>query len=450
MTGRPAAGSRSALIIANSAYDDAGLSSLVAPAGDAAALARALANPETCGFAVDTVVEGSSVDVRRAVDDFLADRERADLVLLYFSCHGVKDEQGRLYFAARDTRRNRLASTATPAAFVNDLLLACRSRRKVLILDCCYSGAFAAGLRVKADPQVHTAAQFDARGLVVLTATDAAQYAFEGDAVTGTAVRSAFTAALVAGMDTGEADVDGDGLVSVDDVHEYVRRQLAEHAYRQSPRKWEFDVQGRIVLARSPRSDAPAAPVVLPPPQQRPPAETGATPAVRRPHWWLGAALVAAGAALVAALLNWWLLNLMYWAFPYDYLSPDTAAGVGVAAAAGAGWGMAYAVADAVDLAARPASSRWYEPYRRWGRILGAVVVPSRPGRFVGALTVAVPLNVAVAMAMSQAIGAIGYALSGSDARERAFNLAFTLLNVVPIAAYLRSSFLARRRGPDG
>ncbi|MEV6637793.1 hypothetical protein AB0M54_44400 [Actinoplanes sp. NPDC051470] len=56
---------------------------------------------------------------------------------------------------------------------------------------------------------------------------------------------------LIAGLDTGDADIDGDGLVSVDDAHEYVRHRLAGQPQRQSPRKWEFDVQGRIVLARS-------------------------------------------------------------------------------------------------------------------------------------------------------------------------------------------------------
>jgi hypothetical protein len=69
--------------------------------------------------------------------------------------------------------------------------------------------------------------------------------------VRGAAARSAFTGALIAGLDTGDADIDGDGLVSVDDAHEYVRHRLAGHPHRQSPRKWEFDVPGRIVLARS-------------------------------------------------------------------------------------------------------------------------------------------------------------------------------------------------------
>jgi hypothetical protein len=261
---------RLALVIANAEYDDEGLAGLVSPALDASGLADVLADPATCGFAVSTVINGRSDEVGRAVEDFLAERDRGDLLLLYFSCHGLKDEHGRLYFAARNTVRDRLRSTAVPAGFVNDLLLGCRSRRKVLVLDCCYSGAFAKGMQVKADPSVHTAEQFDARGLVVLTASDATQYAFEGDAVSGNAVRSVFTASLVEGLETGNADIDGDGLVSVDDAYEYMRRRMAQQPRYQSPRKWEFDVQGQIVIARSARPE-PAAPATAGPPASLPP-----------------------------------------------------------------------------------------------------------------------------------------------------------------------------------
>jgi hypothetical protein len=76
--------------------------------------------------------------------------------------------------------------------------------------------------------------------------------------VIGGAAPSIFTASITDGLQTGAADIDGDGLVSVDDVHEYARRRLAEQPRRQSPRKWEFDVAGAIVLARSPGAADPA------------------------------------------------------------------------------------------------------------------------------------------------------------------------------------------------
>ena len=48
---------------------------------------------------------------------------------------------------ARDTERDLLEATAISADFVSERMSQSRSRRIVLMLDCCYSGAFTAGLR---------------------------------------------------------------------------------------------------------------------------------------------------------------------------------------------------------------------------------------------------------------------------------------------------------------
>ena len=66
--------------------------------------------------------------------------------LLHFSCHGLKSESGELFFAAANTRPNRLGSTAVSADFVQRCMRASRSRSVVLLLDCCYGGAFAQGV----------------------------------------------------------------------------------------------------------------------------------------------------------------------------------------------------------------------------------------------------------------------------------------------------------------
>src|SRR6478735_1392744 len=118
MVGSDGVGRRLALIVATSAYEDEGLAQLVSPAYDAAALAGVLADPAIGGFAVSSVLDAASGQISQTIEDFAAERDRGDLVLLYLSCHGLKDEQGRLYFAARDTRRDRLRSTAVSAGFV--------------------------------------------------------------------------------------------------------------------------------------------------------------------------------------------------------------------------------------------------------------------------------------------------------------------------------------------
>ena len=90
---------KSALIVANWEYQDTDLRQLVAPANDAEALARILRDPKTCGFEVTTLLNRSSRDVSEEIERFFLNRRRDDLLLLYFSCHGIKDDDGLLYFA---------------------------------------------------------------------------------------------------------------------------------------------------------------------------------------------------------------------------------------------------------------------------------------------------------------------------------------------------------------
>jgi uncharacterized caspase-like protein len=93
------------------------------------------------------------------------------------------------------------------------------SKRQVLVLDCCHSGAFAHGAKSAQGVSVGTAEAFEGTGLgrVVLTATDSTQYAWEGDQVIGDAQNSLFTHFLVEGLKTGAADKDADGVVTVDE-----------------------------------------------------------------------------------------------------------------------------------------------------------------------------------------------------------------------------------------
>ena len=243
---------RVALIIASYQYQDTGLSKLVAPAQDAEGLAQVLEDPAIGGFEVQTLLNQPSHQVRQHVEDFFSDRQRDDLLLCYFSGHGIKDEDGRLYFATPDTRRKRLRSTAIAATLVNDVMRSSYSRLQVLLLDCCYSGAFARGMVAKSDQAVGIKERFEGRGRVVLTASDAMQYAFEGDEVKGKGVRSIFTRALVRGLETGEADLNEDGRISLDELYDYVYDRVTDETPQQRPGKWAFDVQGEIIIAQSP------------------------------------------------------------------------------------------------------------------------------------------------------------------------------------------------------
>ncbi|MEU4234993.1 caspase family protein [Nonomuraea sp. NPDC026600] len=119
-------------------------------AHDAEALAAVLRDPEICGFEVTTLFNEPNHRVGEAMTDFYRDRRGNDLTLLYFTGRGLKDDDGRLHLAMRNTRRDSLIFTAISGEQIDYAMERCASRRKVLILDCCYSGAYPAGRLTKA------------------------------------------------------------------------------------------------------------------------------------------------------------------------------------------------------------------------------------------------------------------------------------------------------------
>ena len=109
--------------------------------------------PGRLSFDVRVLENGTSQDVRVAVEEFFLDRSPEDLLLLHFSCHGVKNADGELFLALRDTRPKLLAATGLGADFVNRQMAASRAQRIALFLDCCYGGAFPRGMVVRASAE---------------------------------------------------------------------------------------------------------------------------------------------------------------------------------------------------------------------------------------------------------------------------------------------------------
>jgi hypothetical protein len=265
------AGRRLALIVATDEYRDPGLKKLRAPGTDAQALATVLGDPERGEFEVEVVRNGTSSTIAERVESTLAAGRPEDLIVLHFSCHGLKDDSGELYLAATNTQPSLLASTAVDASFVNRLMRRSRSQRVVLFLDCCYGGAFERGMAPRAAGMVDLSDQFQQRdvdpaggkGRVVITASNAMEFAFEGTDLADmiAAQPSVFTGALVQGLTTGEADRDQDGMVSLAELYDYIFDRVRAESPNQTPGKWEFGLQGELFLAKNPQRVIVPAPI---------------------------------------------------------------------------------------------------------------------------------------------------------------------------------------------
>lgn len=247
----PDTGRRLALLVATSHYSDPDLRELRAPGRDAAELSEVLRDPRIGGFEIRMLVNAPSGEVQEGIEDFCTDRHPDDQLMIYLSCHGVLDSNGRLYYTAANTRRQRLAATAIAATWLNERLQDSRARRQILVLDCCHSGAFARG--AKGDQELALQQRFEphGRGRVVLTASRSTEYSFEGGQASGEGVPSVFTHAIVNGLRTGDADRDKDGLITVTDLYQYVYDNVRAAEPRQTPELWTYGAEGNLLVAHS-------------------------------------------------------------------------------------------------------------------------------------------------------------------------------------------------------
>ncbi|MGH3101785.1 MAG: caspase family protein, partial [Thermoleophilia bacterium] len=257
---------RRALLVATATYADPGLAALRAPTGDVEALAGVLQDGSIGEFEVTRLVDRPTEELKKEIEGFFGEARRDDLLLLYFSCHGVLSQSRRFYFATATTALQWLRATAIEDGFINDVVQHSRARSVVLVLDCCHSGAFGKGLTPKSALTVDVEHRFEGRGRVTLSASTELEYAFEeADPATGinelepAAPGSLFTRCLVDGLASGEADMDGDGRISVDELYDYVCQRMRDGEAHQTP-GMAGDVRGEIVIARSRRgADLPQA-----------------------------------------------------------------------------------------------------------------------------------------------------------------------------------------------
>ncbi|HUH98667.1 MAG TPA: caspase family protein [Anaerolineales bacterium] len=237
-----------ALIIGSTEYTDPGLAQLTAPGQDVEDFARVLKDQDLCGFDdVRVLLNQNSSTAMEAIDEFFNDKKPDDLLVFYFSGHGIRDEIGSLYLAFKNTLRSHIRSTAIKSDYVREAMDQSRSKRQVLILDCCNSGAFPLGTKAEVGGSMGLVSALQGYGRYVLTASDATQFAWEGDKVIGDTKSSLFTHFLVKGLE-GEADHDGDGRITVDELYDFAFEQIANATPKQTPTKSASKQEGEIVL----------------------------------------------------------------------------------------------------------------------------------------------------------------------------------------------------------
>jgi formylglycine-generating enzyme required for sulfatase activity/uncharacterized caspase-like protein len=273
-----------ALLIGISAYDENSVPNLPAVEGDLVAMRQVLENPQIADFdRVAILPNPQRQEMADAIERLFSEGQPDDLIVLYFSGHGVKDGNENLYLTSANTRENQgrfSKASAIEARFIHDQMESSRCNRQVIILDCCFSGAFAEGLSAKAfatepiaealkaqlgvgaiveQPQSKGIASrsgntgaLGLEGRAILTSSTDSQPSFEES---GSQI-SVYTRHLVEGLKTGAADSNGDGVILIEELHEYAKERVQKAFPGMKPEIYAVREGYKIRLAQA-RIDDP-------------------------------------------------------------------------------------------------------------------------------------------------------------------------------------------------
>jgi len=277
-----------ALLIGISDYEENTVPNLPAVEGDLEAMRQVLTSPQIAHFdRVAILSNPQRQEMADAIEQLFSECQPNDLIVLYFSGHGVKDDNDNLYLTSTNTRENRgrlSKASAIEARFIHDQMQGSPCKRQVIILDCCFSGAFAEGLSAKkafaTEPiaealktQLGVAAiaeQPQPKGMVapsrqsgdintvlglegraILTSSTDSQPSFEES---GSQI-SVYTRHLVEGLKTGAADLNDDGVILIEELHEYAKERVQKAFPSMKPEIYAVREGYKIRLAQAQIND---------------------------------------------------------------------------------------------------------------------------------------------------------------------------------------------------
>src|SRR5687768_13272173 len=239
---------RIAVLIASSSFpDEPQLAGLEAPERDVHGIRDVLAADKGGVFdGVVVLINQPSQKVRIGINRALRSAKREDQLLIYYSGHGKLDPTGKLCLAMTDTVLDVLEASSIRIGEIKDFLDSSKCKQVMLFLDCCYSGAVGKDFMARSavEDQLHVAAE--SAGICIMSAANAVQIALESSEQ-GLGV---FTRHVIEGIRTGAADQNGDGLVTFDELYDYVQKRVIAEGH-QRPQRWAFQAEGSLVIARS-------------------------------------------------------------------------------------------------------------------------------------------------------------------------------------------------------
>lgn len=242
--GAPArTGERWAVVIGIDQYRDPGISALRYATADAQAVFRFLTTnggvkPANARLLINK--DATQREIRQVLGDFLRQKAlRDDEVIIYYAGHGTTEPDSSAeggvakYLVPWDADAQNLFSSAIPMEEIDRIFGRLSARKILMIQDTCFSGGaggrtfLARGLTSRSTSLTDRFLQelTQKEGRMILTASDVNQVSQEDPALG----HGIFTHFLLEALN-GAADLDGDGAITVREVHLYLQRKVHERS----------------------------------------------------------------------------------------------------------------------------------------------------------------------------------------------------------------------------
>lgn len=219
---------------------------------DAEMLYSVLISPEGGNFRAENVKrligkQATLANMRQAIEQWLPSVAKDDdRVLIYFAGHGFV-AGGQAYLAPHDIRTNDIQATGYPMARLGETFAGkIKGKWKVLLTDSCHSGA----ITPEAGQTINRSLIDLNKSVFVMTASRDRELSYESVDFAGG--RGVFTYFVERGM-TGAADENRDGIVTADELSEYVRANVRKATEgKQNPTEGgSFDKEMLLAYSRS-------------------------------------------------------------------------------------------------------------------------------------------------------------------------------------------------------
>ncbi|MFJ9618731.1 caspase, EACC1-associated type [Streptomyces noursei] len=255
MTGLPDPAASRAVLLGTASYRhldalpsvEANLRDLAATLGDATVWG--LPEPH-CEVVLDPGSADAMLDpVHRAGD------EATDTLVVYYAGHGMRDTESADLYLGLTGSRDGVGYTAVAYQHLRGAIRSARARRKIIVLDCCFSGRAVRTLAGQGDV---LAARAAVDGAYVLTASPRDRVALAPDGERHTAFTGELLGILRHGL------TDGPELLDLDTLYRALTERLGAKN-RPLPQRAQENGVGRLPLARNralAQRRAPAGPVL--------------------------------------------------------------------------------------------------------------------------------------------------------------------------------------------